>query len=412
VGADRSPEHAGAERYRSAGTALEVIDRHTGRLGWRAALPHVSVALAAVGQPGSVAAIATPAAVLDLPAALDNIERMQQRAQSHDVNVRPHAKTHKCAAVAELQLAAGAGGICCAKLAEAEALEDAEVGPILITSPVSERRAVGRLRRLLEGAAGTMFVADHPFHLECLDLAADGLGPEVGVLVDVDVGLGRTGVVDEATAVSLARLISDTRSLRLAGVQGYGGHWQHLRGADARLAAVETGMEGLSAAIAGIESVGLPVPVRTGGGTGTFTADVTVGVLNDLQPGSYVLMDGQYRSALEDDVDGAFAPALTIHAEVVSANHTGWVTVDAGYKAFATDADPPTPWPPGAGLTYQFYGDEHGMVLGGDGLRLGDRLRFLAPHCDPTIDRYDVLHVVDGDTLIGIVPVTARGRSQ
>jgi 3-hydroxy-D-aspartate aldolase len=153
-------------------------------------LPHVSVALEADGQPGSVAAIPTPAAVLDVPAALDNIERMQQRAQRHDVNLRPHAKTHKGAAVAELQLAAGASGIRRAKLAEAEAIEEAGVGPILVTSPVSERRAAGRLRRLIERAGDTMFVADHPFHLECLDIAADGLGQKVGVLVDVDVGLG------------------------------------------------------------------------------------------------------------------------------------------------------------------------------------------------------------------------------
>jgi D-serine deaminase-like pyridoxal phosphate-dependent protein len=394
-------------------SAAQVIDRRTGELGWRASLPHVRAALEIVGQPGSAAGIPTPAAVLDLPAVLDNIECMQERARRNNVNLRPHAKTHKCAAVAELQLAAGAAGICCAKLGEAEALSKAGLGPILVTSPVADRRTAERLRSLLQRAGETMFVVDHPVHLECLDAAGPGADRPIGALVDVDVGLGRTGVVDPATAVALARDISDRSWLRLEGVQGYGGHWQHQPGAGARLAAVAAGMERLSAASAAIEAAGFPVPVRTGGGTGTFEADTTIGVLNDLQPGSYVTMDVQYRTALGDDVDGAFAPALTIHTQVVSANQGGWVTVDAGYKAFATDADPPTPWPPAPGLAYEFYGDEHGMVVGpGQDLRPGDRLRFLAPHCDPTIDRYDVLHVVDGDTLVGIVPVTARGRSQ
>jgi D-serine deaminase-like pyridoxal phosphate-dependent protein len=196
------------------------------------------------------------------------------------------------------------------------------------------------------------------------------------------------------------------------GVQGYGGHWQHIVGAEERRSAVADGMTRLADACTAITDVGLTIGVRTGGGTGTVGADIDLSVLNALQPGSYVAMDGQYIDALGADDEGQFHTALTVASSVVSANQSGYVTVDAGLKSMATDAGAPVvvnhP-----GSTFMFFGDEHGLLtLDKSSLRSGSRVELVAPHCDPTIDRYDVLHIVSGDTLIAIVPVDARGRSQ
>jgi D-serine deaminase-like pyridoxal phosphate-dependent protein len=155
--------------------------------------------------------------------------------------------------------------------------------------------------------------------------------------------------------------------------------------------------------------------VVTGGGTGSFAADAAQGVLTEVQPGSYAFMDRDYQDALKADPDGAFEQALAIAATVISANHPQWVTVDAGLKAFATDGPLPVALTPKfADSAYRFFGDEHGRLMrpaGDDAIR-GERVDFVPPHIDPTLDRYDVIHFVRGDVLVEIAPVEARGASQ
>jgi D-serine deaminase-like pyridoxal phosphate-dependent protein len=235
------------------------------------------------------------------------------------------------------------------------------------------------------------------------------------VLIDVDVGLGRTGVVSPEQAAEVARAILDQPNLRLIGVQGYGGHWQHMEGANARAAAVAEGMAWLAAAIAAIREAGGEIEVVTGGGTGTFAADAAQGVMTEVQPGSYAFMDRDYRTALGDDPDGAFEQSLVIATTVISDNQPRWVTVDGGLKAFSTDGPTPAPVDPAlAGASYRFFGDEHGLVTRPEGveLRRGQRIDFAPGHIDPTFDRYDALHLVRGDTLVDIVPIEGRGAGQ
>ena len=153
----------------------------------------------------------------------------------------------------------------------------------------------------------------------------------------------------------------------------------------------------------------------TGGGTGTFAADAAQGVLTEVQPGSYAFMDREYRDALKDDPDGAFEQALTIAATVISANHPKWVTVDAGLKAFATDGPLPAPLTPKfAACAYRFFGDEHGLLMRPEGQPwpAASASTSSRRHVDPTLDRYDVIHLVRGDVLVDIVPIEARGASQ
>lgn len=355
--------------------------------------------------------IATPALVIDVDAMEVNLEAAASAAAAAGVGLRPHAKTHKCAAIAQRQLDHGARGICVAKLSEAEAMAAAGIGLLLVTSPVHPD-LVTRVADLSRSVTDLMVVVDHPDVITPLARAVEQVdgADGIGVLVDLDVGLQRTGVTSAEAAVRLAEAIADDRSLRFRGLQAYGGHWQHLADPSARRAAVSAGAHLVDEAAQRIESTVTDVELRTGGGTGTFAIDCEEGVLDDLQPGSYALFDQQYADALADDAS-PWQQALFVQATVVSANHPGHVTLDAGMKALATDAGAPRG---PAGTSYSFFGDEHGLLTNPSGspLRLGDRVDLVPPHCDPTVDRFDVVHLVRDDVLIDVVAVTGRGCSQ
>jgi D-serine deaminase-like pyridoxal phosphate-dependent protein len=365
----------------------------------------------ALGQPGSRALIPTPAAVLDLDAFGRNLAKMAGRAQAAGLALRPHAKSHKCAALARRQIEAGAVGICCAKLAEAEAMAMEGIGAILVTSPIVGAGPAARAAALGADLPDFRIVLDHPDG--AAELAAAAEGP-IQVLIDVDPGLGRTGVHGPDKAVELYRAIAAEPLLTFLGVQCYGGNWQHIEGANARAAAVADGMARLKTVLAALHEAGANVGVVTGGGTGSFAADAAQGVLNEVQPGSYAFMDRDYRNALKDDPDGQFEQALAIETTVISANHPQWVTVDGGLKAFATDGPLPLPLTPKfEGCAYRFFGDEHGLLMRPDvAVARRERVAFMPPHIDPTLDRYDVLFLVRGDAIVEIATIEARGASQ
>jgi D-serine deaminase-like pyridoxal phosphate-dependent protein len=373
---------------------------------------HEEAAAALIGQPESRAMIPTPAAVLDLDAFDRNLAKMAARAKAAGLALRPHAKSHKCSAVALRQIEAGAVGICCAKLAEAEAMAAAGVGAILVTSPIAGAAQAARAARLSQEIPDFRIVVDHVDGARELGAATTG---QLQVLIDVDPGMGRTGVANAEQAVEVARAIAAEPNLKLIGVQCYGGHWQHMEGANARAAAVADGMAYLQRVIGALRAAGAEITVVTGGGTGSFAADAAQGVLNEIQPGSFAFMDREYRDALKDDPDGAFEQALTIAATVITVNQPKWVTVDAGLKAFATDGPLPVPATPKfASCTYRYFGDEHGLLMRPPGrdVARGERVDFVPPHVDPTLDRYDVMYFVRDDVLVEIAPIEARGASQ
>lgn len=363
-----------------------------------------------IGQQGSRRSLNTPALIVDLDVLDRNIATMAQRAAAAGVALRPHAKTHKCAAIARRQIAAGAAGVCCAKLGEAEALTEAGIEGILITSPVVCAPAVERLAALAGRANGLMATCDHPAAVDALAAS----GAPLTLVVDIDPGFHRTGVADAASAVALARRIAAAPTLAYAGVQYYCGVQQHIVAFGERRAALADRTAYLSAVIGALSDAGLPPGLITGGGTGSHLIDVDLGVLSELQVGSYIFMDRQYADC--DLTDGApgFETSLMIDSRVVSANHPGLSTVDAGFKAFATEAGAP-PILAGAaeGSTYHFMGDEQGCVVPPKGSAppgLGEGVTFAAPHCDPTVNLYDAYHVVRGETLVDIWPIEARGR--
>jgi D-serine deaminase-like pyridoxal phosphate-dependent protein len=385
-------------------------------LGAVAQRAEVAAAIERLGEQGSRWALPTPALVVDLDAFDHNVARMAERAQAAGVVLRPHAKSHKTSALARRQIEAGAVGVCCAKLGEAEALAAQGIGSILVTSPIVGAVATERAARLALAMPGFALVVDHIDGVAEIGEAASRLAAMVSVVVDIDPGLGRTGASSTGQILAIARAIAADPNLKYDGVQCYGGQWQHLAGAEARAEAVRQGMVGLRAHLEALGAAGFTPGRVTGGGTGTFAADTTEGVYTERQVGSYALMDREYRDCLGDDADGAFEQSLFVQAQVVSVNAKAWVTVDAGLKALATDGPAPIPADGGrfAGCRYAFFGDEHGLLMrpGGDPVARGERVELVAPHCDPTFDRYDIVYLARGDALVDIVRVDARGRAQ
>ena len=369
-----------------------------------------------IGRQGSRRSLNTPALVLDVEALDRNIATMAAFAAANGLKLRPHAKTHKSVDIARRQIAAGAVGVCCAKLGEAEALADGGIEGLLITSPVVGPAVTERLVALALRSPGLMATVDHPNAVIAIEAAARAAGAHLTLIVDVDPGLHRTGVADAEAAVALARRIDASDVLSFAGVQFYCGSEQHIAAFADRREAVIARTEKLAHTVQRLRDEGLAPGLITGGGTGTHAIDTELGVLNELQVGSYIFMDREYGDcALRAEGPVPFETSLMIDASVISANHPMLVTVDAGLKSMATEAGPP-PILSGApeGSVFRFMGDEHGAIIPPKGIAPpahGDRVTLGAPHCDPTVNLYEAYHVVTGDTLTEIWPVSGRGRS-
>jgi 3-hydroxy-D-aspartate aldolase len=361
----------------------------------------------------------TPVLVVDRDALDRNIARMAEFARAHGVALRPHAKTHKSVDIVRRQLVAGAVGVCCAKLGEAEALADGGITRLLITSPVVPALAIRRLIELHRRCDELIVVVDHPDNAVALATAASVWATDrpLDVLIDIDPGIHRTGVASAAAALELAQRIRGLRHLRYRGVQFYCGVQQHIARFADREAAIRERMQYLGSVIALLSEHHAAPAIITGAGTGTHRIDAALGLYTEWQVGSYVFMDRQYAECeLTGDGAALFEYALFVETTVVSANHRGMATIDAGFKALATDGGPPVivSGAP-AGASYRFMGDEHGAIVDPSGAhvwQLGDRVRLAVPHCDPTVNLYDSYHVVSGDTLEAIWPVSARGRSR
>jgi D-serine deaminase-like pyridoxal phosphate-dependent protein len=261
-----------------------------------------------------------------------------------------------------------------------------------------------------------MVVVDHPDNVEALARAAVEDGVTLEVLIDVDVGGRRTGVQPGDAAVALGRAVAAQPSLRLRGLQGYAGHCAHVIGWEARRRASHEAMAPLMETRRRFEAAGLPVDVVAGGSTGTHDIDVELAGLTELQSGSYCVMDVDYRriGGRRADAFTEFEMALTVLATVVSVPTGDRAMVDAGLKAFSTDK----PFPPEPverpGVEYGFAGDEHGRLTVVDRerpVRLGERIEFFPPHCDPTFNLYDRVWCVRGGKVEAVWDIAARGRS-
>lgn len=360
-----------------------------------------------------IAAIDTPALVIDLSALERNLERMASFAERANLRLRPHAKTHKCAMIARKQLARGAVGVCCQKVSEAEAMVAGGVADVLVSNEIVGANKVTRLAALARDARVSV-LADHPALVDAYGAAAERFDTLLSVLIELHAGDVRPGVEPGRPAVDLARRIADTPGLRFAGIQAYQGGAQHIRSFAERRAASEAWIEKVAATREMLEKDGLPCEIVTGGGTGTYTFEGTSGVFNEIQPGSYAVMDVDYGLNLDETGAQAseFENSLFILTTVMSRNFDGFAVVDAGVKAGNIDQAMPRVWKR-EGLDYVRASDEHGAIEIADGmggnLRTGDRLWLVPGHCDPTINLHDWIVAVRAGVVEAVWPVTARG---
>jgi 3-hydroxy-D-aspartate aldolase len=368
-----------------------------------------------IGKPGGLRELTTPALVLDLEAFERNIKAYQHQINVHGLQARPHAKSHKCAEIARRQIAAGAVGVCTASLHEAETMVGQGINNILITSPVIGAGKLDRLMQLLERGAVVAVVVDDQEHAASVAAAAHRSGHVLDMLIDVDLGMGRTGISNIESALQLVNVVCDAEGISYRGIQAYSGRVQHIKEFAERNHVYTEQLRFLSALIAALDKRGLKPATVSGGGTGTLALDCREGILTEHQAGSYIFMDVEYGAVTlrANDADAAFATSLFLHSTAISKNVPGRVTIDAGLKSFATDGPLPRV-SDGApvGTTYSFFGDEHGCLTfptPTDCLPLGSIIAFVTPHCDPTINLHDYLHVVRHDTIVDIWKIVGRG---
>ncbi len=363
----------------------------------------------------SVAEVPTPALLLDLDAFEHNVAGMARFLERKPAGLRPHGKTHKCPAIALEQCRRGATGVCAAKLTEAEVFVDGGVRQVLITTPIVDTLQIGRLARLVRRAPDVTVVVDDARNVDNLAEAARAADVTIPVLVDIDCGAHRTGVAPGPESTALAQRVARSPRLVFLGFQSYAAHLMHMIGYDDRrrseLEALEYALEARRLA----ERARLPVSVFSVGGTGTYDVDCEVEGVTDVRAGSYVFMDVMYRaiggrtSSVYDD----FKPALFVLSTAVSQPVKGFITIDAGYKSSAADHQPPQPWGIGD-VTYHWAGDEHGILTLTKPTReisIGDKVRLVASHCDPTVNLYDRFHVCRGDRIVDVWPIAARGAA-
>lgn len=361
-------------------------------------------------DPDTLRDIATPALVIDVAAMTRNIETMARRAERVGLALRPHAKTHKSEIIARMQMRAGAVGIACATVAEADMLAAAGINGLLLTAPAMGADKFAHLARI-NRQHGVAVVIDHAEQIEGLIACLNPGDPRLPLVVDVDVGQGRTGVTNVAACVRLAQTIAGEPRLQFAGIQGFAGHAQHLADPRERKTVVAQAAQMLRQCADALSDAGLRPAVITGSGTGTYQQDCA-GPYNELQVGSYVFMDSDYARIVDEAGEGpSFEPSLFVLATVVSVNRRMQVTVDAGTKALATNGPPPCQIIGVAkGSTYRFAGDEHGIInvpAGCPAPSLGQRLLIGATHCDPTANLHACYHAVTGGA-IEIWPIRAR----
>ncbi len=356
-------------------------------------------------EPAARDAIETPALLVDLDAMEANIRLMGDYFRGRRARLRPHFKTHKSPAIAHRQVAAGAKGICCAKLSEAEVLLVSGITDVLIANQVVDPAKIARLAGLARGGAKVTVCADNPANVADLSQAAARAGSVLRVLVEVDVGMNRCGVRSPEEALALASRIARSPGLVFEGIQAYEGHLVQLNDREARRAGVREMVERIGRVKTMMEKNGLAVNEVSGGGTATYdiTGDDTI--WTEIQAGSYVFVDSSYRP-----MGLPFREALTVLATVVH-KRKGVAVTDAGMKVCSTDHGPPSvKGHPGLEVRLN---EEHGIVSDPDDvLAYGRKIEYVPGHCCTTVNLHDRYHCLRGDLLEVVWPIPGRGRSQ
>lgn len=361
-----------------------------------------------------IADLDTPALVFDLDVVEGNITEMAVVARTAGVRLRPHTKTHKSPEIARMQLDAGAAGITVAKLGEAEVMVDAGIDDVLVAYPLVGDRKLARLRALLERArirtsTDSVEVADG------LGRVGRDLGRDVPVLVEVDTGLHRVGVMPGTPTVDLVRRIAGVTGIEVVGLLTHAGHAYRSAGPDELRAAAEREGLDLVETAAACAAAGIELRELSVGSTPTARIVADVPGVTEIRPGTYVFNDVQQ---MRLGVATEATCAATVLTTVVAHPTEERFVLDAGSKAFTSDGGDGPPFP-GRGvvvgrpeLRLDFMNEEHavGHRTGADDVRIGERLRVIPLHVCSTVNMFDVAVGVRGDVVERELTIAARGR--
>jgi 3-hydroxy-D-aspartate aldolase len=368
-------------------------------------------------KPGMAEAdIQTPALVLDLDALERNIVKMGDYAKAHGMRHRVHGKMHKSVDVAKLQeRLGGAVGVCCQKVSEAEVFARGGIKDVLVSNQVRDAAKIDRLARLPKLGARIIVCIDDPENVDELSAAAVRHGTRIECLVEMDVGAGRCGVIGAGKVVALAQAIEAAEGLKFTGIQAYQGAMQHMDRYEDRKAKLDAAIAMVAEAVAALKVEGIACELVSGGGTGSYYFESASGVYNELQCGSYAFMDADYGRILDADgnrIDrGEWENAMFLLTQVMSHAKADMAICDAGLKAQSVDSGLPVIFGRDD-VVYTKCSDEHGVIADPAGvLSVGDKLRLVPGHCDPTANVHDWYVGVRNGVVEVVWPVSARGRA-
>ncbi len=360
----------------------------------------------------SIESLDTPSMIVGLDLMESNLSKLMNQLLPTGINIRPHLKTTKSAVLAKKLVAAGAKGGCVAKLSEAEVMCEKGFTDLHITSEIVGPAKVQRLIDLFRAHKSIRIVVDSEKGAKAIDdaLEKSGIDEPIMTLIDLDVGTKRAGVQPGEPALKFTRYVARLKHLHLIGIQGYEGHVQHIHGLEERKQSCLQSMAMLMQTVELLRQDGHKMDVVTTGGTGTAEFCVTVPGITEVQPGSFLFMDTDYRNAIGRN----FSNSLTILSTVLSKQGPNVVTIDAGLKSLTTDSGLSECKIPG--YVYGVMGDEHGTLTWKTGeerdLDIGDRVEMIPSHIDPTINLHDVYYAYRGGIIEEIWTVDSRGKVQ
>jgi 3-hydroxy-D-aspartate aldolase len=360
--------------------------------------------------------IQTPCLVLDLDALERNIVKMGDYAKAHGMRHRVHGKMHKSVDVAKLQeRLGGAVGVCCQKVSEAEVFARGGIKDVLVSNQVRDPAKIDRLARLPKLGARTIVCVDDVANVADLSAAAVKHGTQIEVFVEIDCGAGRCGVKTPEEVVAIAKAVAAAPGLKFSGIQAYQGAMQHIDKYEDRKAKLDAAIAQVKSCVDALEAAGLKPDLVSGGGTGSYYFESNSGVYNELQCGSYAFMDADYGRILDKDgnrIDrGEWENALFILTSVMSHVKADKAICDAGLKAQSVDSGLPVIYRRDD-VKYVKCSDEHGVIDDPAGvLKVGDKLKLIPGHCDPTCNVHDWYVGVRNGKVEVVWPVSARGKA-
>lgn len=345
--------------------------------------------------------IQTPALILDKKILLENIKAMNSLLEGSNMKLRPHYKSHKCDYLAHLQIQNGAKGMTCAKLSEAIDLADSGIEDILIANQIVDPKKIRRLADLAGDCRLTVCVDDAD-NIKMLSEAATASGNTIHCLIEYEVGMQRCGVSSKEEVLKLAELIEKSENLVFDGLQVYAGHISHVENLAEREEATLNNYTKIKDVISFLNKHNISVNIVSGGSTGTAQVKVKDGIYNELQAGSYLFMDATYKN-----LNLPFENSLFILSTVVSKKN-GLTVIDSGVKTCGVDQGMP-----------EIVGNEAELVVASEEhfqlhnlkkpLEVGEKVKLIPGHCCSTVNLFDKIYLVDGDTVVDRILITAKG---